>query len=87
MAPAAGWLARAERLVGTEDGERVESGYLLIAAAAQSLAFGDAATALETYEEAEEIATQFSDPDLVVLAGSAVARRSSRCTRPREASR
>ena len=33
MAPAAGWLARAERLVGDGGRERVESGYLLVAAA------------------------------------------------------
>ena len=68
MAPAAGWLARAERLVGDDDVERVESGYLLIAAAAKSLALGDAAAALDTYERADVIATKFADPDLLVLA-------------------
>ena len=68
MAPAAGWLARAERLVGTDDVDRVESGYLLIAAAAKRLALGDAAAALETYERADDVATKFSDPDLLVLA-------------------
>ena len=68
MAPAAGWLARAERLVSQDDVERVESGYLLIAAAAKSLALGDAANALETYERADLLATKYSDPDLLVLA-------------------
>ncbi len=68
MAPAAGWLARAERLVGQEDGERVESGYLIIAGAARSLALGDPAAALESYAMAERIATTFSDPDLLTLA-------------------
>ena len=68
MAPAAGWLARAERLVGTEDVERVESGYLLIAAAAKSLALSDAEAALDAYERADAIAMKFSDPDLLILA-------------------
>lgn len=68
MAQAAGWLARAERVVGQDDGERVESGYLLVAAAAQSLASGDPAAALDTYRRADDIATKFADPDLLVLA-------------------
>jgi DNA-binding CsgD family transcriptional regulator len=68
MAPAAGWLARAERLVGKDHDERVESGYLLIASAVRSLALGDAAASLETYQRADVIATKFSDPDLLVLA-------------------
>lgn len=68
MAPAAGWLARAQRLVGIEGRERVETGYLLVAAAAQSLGVGDPATAQATYEQAAEIGARFSDPDLVVLA-------------------
>ena len=68
MAPAAGWLARAERLVGEAGGERVESGYLLIAAAAKSHSIGEVAAALEAYERAAGIATKFSDADLLVLA-------------------
>jgi DNA-binding CsgD family transcriptional regulator len=68
MAPAAGWLARAERLVDDQRGERVESGYLLIAAAAKSQALGDPANALEACERAVAIATKFNDPDLLVLA-------------------
>jgi DNA-binding NarL/FixJ family response regulator len=68
LAPAAGWLARAERLVGAEDRERVEAGYLLVAAAARSLGEGEPAIAQATYEQAAEIGARFSDPDLVVLA-------------------
>jgi ATP/maltotriose-dependent transcriptional regulator MalT len=68
MAPAAGWLARAERLVGEGGAERVESGYLLVAAAAQSLAIGDPDAALSANERAVEIGTRFADADLVVLA-------------------
>ncbi len=68
MAPAAGWLARAERLVDDDRQDRVERGYLLVAAAALSLAEGDATTARATYERVAEIAARFADPDLLVLA-------------------
>lgn len=68
MAPATGWLARAERLVNDDGQERVEQGYLLLAAAARSLADGEATTAHATYERAAAIAGRFSDPDLLVLA-------------------
>ena len=68
MAPAAGWLARAERLVGEGLGERVESGYLMIADAWRSLATGDPDAAVRTNEGALEIGSRFGDPDLVVLA-------------------
>ena len=68
MAPAGGWLAKAERLVGEGGGDRVESGYLLIASAAQSLAMGDQAAALQANERALEVGTKFGDPDLIVLA-------------------
>ena len=68
LAPAAGWLAKAERLVGAEDRERVEAGYILVAAAVRSLAEGEPAIAQATYEQAAEIGARFSDPDLVVLA-------------------
>ncbi len=68
MAPAAGWLARAERIVGEAGDERVESGYLLVASAARSLAIGDPAAALHDNERALEVGTRFADPDLIVLA-------------------
>jgi len=67
MAPAAGWLAKAERLIG--DGKDVgEAGYLLVADAVRSLAMGDPATALATNERAIEIGARFADADLVLLA-------------------
>ena len=68
MAPAAGWLARAERLVAEGDSERVEAGYLLVAGAARSSAIGDVEAALSTYQRAAEIGKGFADPDLFVLA-------------------
>jgi DNA-binding NarL/FixJ family response regulator len=67
MAPAAGWLSKAERLVAEADGERVEAGYLLIAGAVRSLAIGDAEAALNMYERAAELGRRFADPDLSVL--------------------
>lgn len=68
MAQAAGWLGRAERLVTGDDEERVESGYLLVAAAVKDLASGEASAALQSYQRADELATRFADPDLQVLA-------------------
>ena len=68
MAPAAGWLAKAERLVAEGDGEGVESGYLLVAAAVQSMAIGDPPAALDAYERAAQMGKVFADPDLFVLA-------------------
>jgi DNA-binding NarL/FixJ family response regulator len=68
MAPAAGWLARAERLVGEAEGARGESAYLLVADAARSLAVGNPAGALDANERALEIGTRFGDPDVIVLA-------------------
>lgn len=68
MAQAAGWLARAERVVAQDGRDLAESGYLLIAAAARSLAMGDARAALDAYTRADDIATRFSEPDLLVLA-------------------
>ena len=68
MAPAAGWLAKAERLVAEGEAERVESGYLLVAAAVRSHAMGDANAARSAYERAAQIGKNFADPDLFVLA-------------------
>ncbi len=68
MAQAAGWLARAQRVVAQDGRDLAESGYLLIAAAARSLAMGDARAALDASTRADDIATRFSDPDLLVLA-------------------
>ena len=68
MAPAAGWLARAQRLVDEGGGEGVESGYLLVAVAVQSMAIGDPGAALDAYGRAAEIGKRFADTDLFVLA-------------------
>ena len=69
MAPAAGWLARASRLIGEADAERVEAGYLDVADAFRSLASGDPVSAHAANERALELGKRFGDPDLAVLAG------------------
>lgn len=67
-AQAAGWLGHAERLAAEDGSERVESGYLLVASAVKELGAGEPDAALQSYREADELATRFGDPDLQVLA-------------------
>lgn len=69
LARGGGWLARARRLL--EDGclDCVEQGYLLLPAALESMAGGDAAAACAAFGQAGEIGGRFRDPDLEVLAG------------------
>jgi DNA-binding CsgD family transcriptional regulator len=69
FARSGGWLARARRLVDDGDLDCVEQGYLLLPAALQSMAGGDAATACATFGRAAEIGGRFRDPDLETLAG------------------
>jgi DNA-binding CsgD family transcriptional regulator len=64
-----GWLARARRLLDDDHLDCVEQGYLLLPAALQSMAGGDAATACATFGQAAEIGGRFRDPDLETLAG------------------
>ena len=64
-----GWLARARRLLDDGDLDCVEQGYLLLPAALQSMAGGDAAAACAIFGRAAEIGGRFRDPDLETLAG------------------
>jgi DNA-binding CsgD family transcriptional regulator len=64
-----GWLARARRLLDDGHLDCVERGYLLLPAALQSMAGGDAASACATFGRAAEIGGRFGDPDLETLAG------------------
>ena len=68
MGRAGGWLARAQRLLEREDGDRVERGYLLLPLVFQQEAAGDLEAAATTASEAAAIAEQFGDPDLFALA-------------------
>jgi DNA-binding CsgD family transcriptional regulator len=69
LARGGGWLARAERLVDDGHLDCAERGYLLLPAALQSMAGGDAAAACATFGRAAEIGGRFDDPDLQTLAG------------------
>jgi DNA-binding CsgD family transcriptional regulator len=64
-----GWLARTRRLLDDGHLDCVEQGYLLLPAALQSMAGGDAATACAAFGRAAEIGGRFHDPDLETLAG------------------
>ena len=68
LARGGGWLARARRLLDDGHLDCVEQGYLLVPAALQSMAGGDAAAACATFGQAAEIGGRFRDPDLETLA-------------------
>jgi DNA-binding CsgD family transcriptional regulator len=68
LARGGGWLARARRLLDDGHLDCVEQGYLLLPAALQSMAGGDAATACATFGQAADIGGRFRDPDLETLA-------------------
>ncbi|PZF83418.1 helix-turn-helix domain-containing protein [Jiangella anatolica] len=67
QARAAGWLARAERLVDECGRDCAEAGYLLTARARQ-LTADDPAVAAEMFAEAVAVGQRHHDPELVVLA-------------------
>jgi DNA-binding CsgD family transcriptional regulator len=68
MGRAGGWLARAQRLLEREDGDRVEHGYLLLPLVFQQEAAGDWNAAAATAGEAAAIGERFGDSDLFALA-------------------
>ena len=68
MAPASGWLARAERMLDEGQLDCVVRGYLLIPAAIQRIVQGDPAAAHAAFSQAAEIARRFADRDLASLA-------------------
>jgi DNA-binding CsgD family transcriptional regulator len=68
MAPASGWLARAERLLDEAQLDCVVRGYLLIPAAIQRIVQGDPAAGQAVFSQAAQIADRFADRDLASLA-------------------
>jgi ATP/maltotriose-dependent transcriptional regulator MalT len=68
MAPASGWLARAERLLEEGQLDCVVRGYLLIPTAILRIVQGDPAAAHAVFSQAAEIASRFADRDLASLA-------------------
>src|SRR5262245_33602840 len=65
---AAGWFARAKRLVGREGRECAEQGYLMLPDALRSRAAGDHEAAVAAAAGAAELGERFGDPDLFALA-------------------
>jgi len=69
MAPAAGWLARAERILDAAHLDCAVRGFLLIPTAIQRIVQGDPAAGHLVFTQAAEIANRFGDRDLAALAG------------------
>jgi len=67
MAPGFAWIARAGRLVGDDEHDCVEQGFLLVPVALQKLIAGDVDAALTTFNRASEFAERFDNPDLLAL--------------------
>ena len=68
LAPATGWFGRARRLVGREERDCVERGYLLLPLAFQQEASADWEAAVASLVDAAAIAERFHDRDLFALA-------------------
>jgi len=73
-AQAAGWMARAARLLDESGDPCAERGHLLLAAARQSLMRGNIADARAQFAEAAAIGEQFGDVDLTNLARQGLGR-------------
>ncbi|MFG2982237.1 LuxR C-terminal-related transcriptional regulator [Streptomyces sp. NPDC048258] len=67
-ARAAGWTARARRLLDAGQADCVEEGYLLALEGLRSYLAGDTANAEAVSEQALTLATRFGDPDLTNFA-------------------
>jgi ATP/maltotriose-dependent transcriptional regulator MalT len=68
LAPAGGWLARAQRLLEHESAECAEQGLLLIPVAVQAASSGDHVGAEAAAAHAAEIGARCGDADLLTLA-------------------
>jgi DNA-binding CsgD family transcriptional regulator len=68
MAPAAGWFARAQRVLDERQLESVVGGYLLIPAAIQHIMQGDPAAGEAAFTQSAAVASRFGDRSLLALA-------------------
>ena len=68
MGPASGWVGRARRLVGRDDRDCVEQGYLLLPLMFEHEAAGDLDAAIAAGADAAAIGERFGDADLFALA-------------------
>lgn len=67
IAPANGWLGRAQRLLDSQPGDSVEQGYLMIPAAFRHEAAGEFEAAAALAGEAAAVAERFGDRDLLSM--------------------
>ena len=67
-APAAGWFARARRLLEESGADCVEHGYLRLPDALTHIVAGDNAGALALFEEADAMGRRFGDASLTAIA-------------------
>ena len=67
-AQAAGWIARAQRLLDGDGEPCVERGYVLVPLGLQQVRKGDVGAAADTFAEAAAVGERFGEPDLVNLA-------------------
>lgn len=74
QAQANGWLARAKRHLDECGEERVEYGLLLCTQGYQKIIEGEFTSALDVFEQAARVGTQFADSDVTSLARHAQAR-------------
>ena len=74
LARAAGWTARARRLLDEHRGDCVERGYLLMPAGLQQVADRDLPGAMGTFEDAARVGERFKDADLTALARQGLGR-------------
>ena len=79
MAPAAGWLARAARVLDDHHVDCVVRGYLLIPVAIQRIVQGEPASADETFSSVADIAKRFGDSNLSAVASMGRGRALVRC--------
>ncbi len=83
-AQAAGWLARAQRLIDGLKAPCVEQGWLQCALARQRVSEGDVAAAQALFAEAADIADRFGNRDLMALARHGLGRTLLRLNRTSE---
>ncbi|MFB7169294.1 LuxR C-terminal-related transcriptional regulator [Streptomyces sp. NPDC056254] len=81
---AAGWMARARRLLDAEQADCVEEGYLLALQGLQGYFAGDIADAADLSERASAFATRFGDADLLNFSMVSVGECLIRLGRPAE---
>jgi DNA-binding CsgD family transcriptional regulator len=67
-AQAAGWIARAQRLLDEVGDECAERGWMLCAAGRQRISAGDAGAARDAFREAATLGTRLGDRDLAAMA-------------------